>query len=877
MFPPRTREVLAALLLALLPAAAARGDAVAEYLERHGLKQLLAVHLEQQLEGLAGEERDELVLRLAGLYSELLESATDPQLLVYLEEKSRQLLAAATSDSGAELRLALLRGSYRAAERIAENHRLRQASPQDVERAAETLTGIIPDLNQLRAQVTERHKSLDRRLGRATGREAAVLTQQVERYDRLAHACTFFAAWAQYYQSWLNQRRENARVAEGLFAELLGTESSRPRPEEISLDLRGVEAVARSILGMAACKSLTSSAPTALEWLRLLESPSAFADVRAQVPAWKVAILLEHGEYAQAQEVLEAYKGGGGATPTAWLRLAAAHALEARGRSEPAGDLARYAMTSLAAHGELEQVLDLAARYGVEALGTEGFAFRYVTGVRHYEAARHAHGDDRPTLDPALVALYEQASAAFGAAVGEADAPRYPEAAASSRWLVGWCRYFQSRFAETRATFEAAASHLEPSEAAEAMWMAVVCLERVVKDDPSPEGNEELAALIDRVLSAYPSSLHAPKLILRRAVARDEVSPEVVESLRSVPPDSDVYDAAMQRAAWVLYQLFRKASGEERIAYGNEYLAVAVPTVGGWEGRVDLSDGEAVRRYLARSRQVLEVALAEGINRLSAAARVLDDLDALREKGVDLTANLDETDFRRVQLLVASANPTAAAEVVERLRARGRGSPWARHAVRAVFERALARWRGAEHQGLADRTDLELVVHLGRMILEEFADRPELHLQEGMLAYHATVAEALTALWQRSGDPRQADDALELHEKVLQVRPNDAASLRSAATLSESLGRAARAVECWRTLVAGSTAGTPEWFDARFHLISLLAESDPARARTVMDQHKQLNPGYGPEPWASRYEALDRRIPPAPPGETSDVPGREPA
>ena len=66
-----------------------------------------------------------------------------------------------------------------------------------------------------------------------------------------------------------------------------------------------------------------------------------------------------------------------------------------------------------------------------------------------------------------------------------------------------------------------------------------------------------------------------------------------------------------------------------------------------------------------------------------------------------------------------------------------------------------------------------------------------------------------------------------------------------------------------RILAAGSPAGTHRWYEAKFRLITLLAEIDPARARGVMDQHKGLNPNLGPEPWASRFAALDARIPPA--------------
>ncbi len=76
----RRSSVLIIAIVALWLSPAVIGDDVAAYLERHGLQQLLAVHLEQLLEDQNGAARNDLVLRLAGLYAQLLESTDDPAL-----------------------------------------------------------------------------------------------------------------------------------------------------------------------------------------------------------------------------------------------------------------------------------------------------------------------------------------------------------------------------------------------------------------------------------------------------------------------------------------------------------------------------------------------------------------------------------------------------------------------------------------------------------------------------------------------------------------------------------------------------------------------------------------------------------------------------
>jgi hypothetical protein len=853
------------VIVMVLAAPALAQDPVANYLQRMGLNHLLALHLEEALSRALPDEREDLQLRLVALYSQLIDETEDPVLREVLEERSLRLLATASAEAGLELQLALLRARYRVVEQVAENHRLRQADPKALQRARDQLPGLVRELNAQRGRIEDQLRLTENRLDRATGSEAATLTARSESLLELSSRATFLTAWALYYQSWLNQRPDNARVAEGHFAKLIGAEGPRPAPEEISLDLREVEAVARSIHGMALCKSVTSSVATAIAWIELLEVSGSYGPLRKEVPAWKIAIYLEHGEYRNARQVLADYSTRGQTLPLTWVRLAAIGALEGDRRSGERARLARETLTWLAAHGELRQVLDLSERYGSETLGHEGFAFRYVRGVQHYERARDAHGSEQPTNDPNLLAGYRSAAEEFAAALEEADADRYPEATASCRTLVAWCRYFEGRFLEARAAFELAAPHLTPEKAMEAMWMAVVSLDRVVQTSREPRHAEELWALIDRVLQRFPNSPHAPKLILKRALGTNEVSPDVVEDLLSIGPESEVYDAAQRRAAYVLFQLFRSARGEERLAYGNEYLAVSLPLVSRAAQSLDPDDDEAVGRYVSRCRRLLEVALAGGIDRVVAAGNVLADLEDLqRLHGVDLSAHRDEFDYRRIQQHLEGEQVAAATTIANRMHERDPEVIWTRLANRALFEYGVTRWRQSEHQAVVNPADLDLVVRFGSRIVDEFSSDPGAIRRPGVLAYYVTLAEARFVLWERSPSSSRARSALELYLQVLEVRPHDAGSLRAAGLLSEHVGEPQRALEYWRLLAAGSPPGTHRWYEAKFRLITLLAEIDPARARAVMDQHKGLDPSLGPEPWASRFTALDERIPPAP-------------
>jgi len=797
-------------MLCLVLAGPAVGDEVASWLERHGLDELLAVHLESQLDDAEGDEKGELIHRLAGIYSQLLEVQDDPVRRRVLEERSRRLLSMAPAGGSHALRLALLRGTYRSAERTAENHRLRLSTPEDVAAASATLKELIPDLSRLLKRSDDHVQVLERRLSRSTGTDAIVLSEEVERARSVHAQGTFLYAWAMYYQAWLRERPDLARTAQRSFGELLDVDPQTPSPDDVSVDLRVTEPIARCILGYALCRSQFSTSNAANRWLTLLTHARTFAPLREQVPAWRMVILLEHGEFLEVRTLLNDLAAGGQPIPLPWLRLAAVHAIEASDRSRFAGDLARDAVTRLAARGELEQVYDLAERYGVESLGTSGFALQYVNGVLTYKRARDAHGHDDPIAETSVVALYEQAIEHLDAARRERDAERYATAAPDCTRLIAWCRYFQGQLLAARDGFIAASAALTGEDAAEALWMAIVCLDRLVEADGDNTAlRDELALTIQRFLDEYPGSEHAPKLVLRRMLTTKEVSPEAVEELLAIPSHSDVYTSAQRRAAQILYRLFR----------------------------------------------------TDGVARLVAARQVLRGFEELAEQDPGFLAGIaPEIAYRKLRERLLSGDVSEAASVADQLWNDERDSPWTRLASRAMFKNADRRRREAVEDGGDDRQDVARIAKFGPRLLAQYADDPDALEDRAVLGYHAAVAEAALAIWERSADRIAGAQALDLYRRLLDVRPRNARFLRATGVLAEPLGDPDLAMECWRKLVTGLNDGSDGWYEARFHFIRLLAIADSDRARAVMEQHRALHAGYGPDPWGARLKALDLRL-----------------
>ena len=864
MFRPSDFRVrLAAALLVALSGIATNSmaDEVTEYLERHNLRSLLAVHLEEQLEKSTGEERDQLIDRLSDLYAELLERVTDPAVQSRLEERSRRLLEQVPTARADRLRLTLLIPKYSLAEKIAENHRLRLATQEEIENAQRIFAEIAPKLASLRQQIRQNAQGLERRVSRATGSEATALNENAERTRGLHAQCTFLNAWSLYYQSWLGNRPESARAAEPLFGEIINPENPNALPEDVSVDLRSLEPVARSILGMGLCKSLTASSATALSWIGLLKHENTFAALREQADVWSIAVHLQHREYQDVKDLLAERVNVNAEIPVLWLRLVAVHALEDNHRVRQADELAGFAVTQLASRGDLEQVLDLARRYGVEALGDKGFAFRYVSGVVKYQEARNAHGSENPTLESSVTTQYEQAAHDLRLALGEADAEQFPEAVAACYRLIAWSLYFQSQFLDASAAFEEASLKQGSDLAADALWMAIVSLERIVEAGASESITTRIDVLVDRFLVAFPDHEKSPRLRMRRAIASKVASAQAAEELRSIPPESEIYGVAQRAASEMLYELFREARPENRIQAANEFLAVAAPLIQATARNEDLAQAPETERFIARCRQILEVALADDIARVGPARAALDALNDLSvNHGIDLSAYVDEIDCRRIQERLISEDPGAATKLADELWSRDQSGIWVRIATRSLFRYGHRVWKASATGEARSTEGIDLVIRYGGRVLHEFKDDANAMNQPGTLGYFAAVAEASMAKWELTGDQERGKAALFLFQKLLANRPKHAGFLRATALLEEGVGDRTRAMECWRTIVAAGDQKSTLWFEAKFNLIRILAQSDLGRARQVMDQHKQLNPDYGPEPWGARLKGLDQSL-----------------
>lgn len=888
---PALAAALLALAALLAPAARAQDDdadapaalpAIEQYLADHNLRELLAAHLEERLRAADARERPELADRLGRLYVELMDAAPGPQARRVWEDRSVELLRLVPEADSFDLRINLIKARYLHAEDVAERHRLRMADPEEIAEAERILRSVGPQLQEIGTKIHQRVQSLERReeSGRVEDTEALRLLLADAR--RLRSLAMYYAGWTSYYTAFLSRNTQPAGDALTQWGWLLNAAGGRQASvERLPHNLLRYEHVARAAIGCALAESLRGADDAALRWLDAIEGSTELPPaIRAQLPARRIAVLAAAKRWADLDVIVRRLRGAPAGEPPRPMpageaRLLAVLALEAmndpraaRFTKEAVQPLAAAALGDLIALGEVKHVVDLVHRYGTATLAGEGFIVQYVRGLESYEAAREAHragasNPDEPTADPAVANLYRDAAGSLRTSVESDDAAQFPEERTNAGLLLGLALYYADDLVAAADRLESVhASAAGPDQAQEALWLAIVALDRAAElRQPSLAPRRDRLATL--YLNAYPRHERAARLLLRRASSGLISEEDAAQVLLAVPADSPLYEAARRHASGLLYGLFRKARSPDRDFAALRFATVAEEVLAFDRRTVNEASEEkameAAGAIVLRVRQILDAVLGMSAPDLERAAKALEILDATSAyAGLDLTDVEGEIAFRRFQIALARGDRADMQRRLDRLHALG--GRFADAADRLLYRRALDAWSAAR----ADtRAAAEVVAHGARIMTQFRADADAL-ADPAVYNLHNTVADAAAAVWRASADQAMRDTALRIDRNLLDAGKPTGQVLRRYAELSEAAGDAPAALDAWRQLLAGLSAAAPEWYEARYHSLRLLAAADPARARQALDQHKVLHPDLGPDPWGPMLRDLDARIPPAP-------------
>ena len=112
----------------------------------------------------------------------------------------------------------------------------------------------------------------------------------------------------------------------------------------------------------------------------------------------------------------------------------------------------------------------------------------------------------------------------------------------------------------------------------------------------------------------------------------------------------------------------------------------------------------------------------------------------------------------------------------------------------------------------------------------------------------------------KEGDPAAGNEALRISRVLVAAYPRSERILQLAARLESSLGDANKSLDYWRVLVSGAKKGSEEWLEAKFNLITLIAQQRPDEALQIIKQHHALYPNYGDGLYGEQLKLLHETL-----------------
>jgi hypothetical protein len=799
-------------------------DAAAAWLEERGEVDLLVAHLEGQVARTPdAATRAGIVARIASLMASRLELEADGARRGELLDRALALVRR-YGEGSEELRLAILRSQYRAAQRAAEDRRAGRGTDEACAVALAQLRDLVKDLGELARSAERARGDANRTASFQVGAKADDFLARAARAEQIAQSAQYFRAWSSYYAAWLGREldrpgwRTDANTAVASFAGLIEPGKATIAPGEVSLDLRGNEPFASAILGSALSYAIIDAAPACAEWFALLEPPNVHPSVRDRLGAWRMVAALDLGDVPAALAALRSQADG----PQSVAASLIAAARAGRSGDPAAAELLSEAVGNLAAAGQLRALSSVVIPDGAVVAGPGARLIAAVRAVVEANARREA--GDRAAAE----AAWDRAAKDLAAAAVP-DAP--PAVAAGARALRAFVLRSAGRLAEAADAYLAAAAQVQGERAGDARWSAVLCLDELARG--SGADARSAADRRDREIAAISADLPGTGAAVRAAAWRvvhdARPSSADIDALLSDAVPVELSPAARRAALEGLYRRFSAATGDERLSEARRALAVGdgVPAGAG-------SDGVAsIRRRLE-----LAVAAADRVR----AEDALAALEARVPEESMADAQRDELRARRVQVAVIAGDVDRARADFERL---PRDGAWTRAAARSLADATFT----------DPSAPPELRASVARAIVLGTAQPP----QEDLVRW----IDAESALLRAGAAAVDAEGAARAIAAALAASPDAQGLLLADAAFRSARGDLAGAARSVRAVLARAAAGTPDWFAAKALQVEALAAEDPRKARAVLDQVRRLGNGFGPGPAGDRLRSFDQSLPPA--------------
>ncbi len=871
-----------------------------DFLIEFNLDDLMITQLEEQLRIALGANRIPYAKQLAIQYGHMFDAAVTDDERAYWEQKSIDLKESVPDVNTTALRLNIAKASYVRAEYVAEQYRLRAIDYATAQEARRSMLSLAAQFKEeFRTLRSKSQKLEDIQFSSDDAEGIRKAGSRLQELDAQIAQTAYYAAWSLYYESWLstNPNPETADEALKYFGWILMGRFDTPHIEETPIELISYEHIARSILGVALVHSVSGSFATALDWLDLLSEGSLPHKITAQTPAYHLDILFQREiqhilsdngpRWDDIFQLLNTLEEKQQLTPTV-ARLAAVLALDASTRTggvPEARELANKAITILAEMNQLSQVLELSQYFNLDVLGTNSFHVAYVLALQAHERARSLHDNDMPTNDENITRAYREAEKQLIATIRRSDAHQHESSVRQAKMLAAWSRYFVSDFATAAIRFGDAAVLFDAAKAEHALWMRIVCLDRLLSqnvdvpdsDTATRDYGKQLQTTMELFIENYPSSKHTGQIKYRLVANKDYANQDQIAQLLSIPRKSSAYDQSQGLAERKLYRMFIGSTGMSHINIGHQYLDIARPLL-----RQDAlavfagnANNDHILTYLSRARRIVHVLLTRGIAEVREARRILDRLSTGASAGLlDLADIATELEYRNFQVHVLEGDFETASMLCEQLWISNDAGNLAQAACREMLSYTVQDWRAfPDHPNIESK--LLEILEIGKKLNAFPPDDYDLNSATESLPdtdttdVHWVYDEQLLLIFAEAGHgylKRNPDNASlrntieRCYQLLLRDNPLLYRLLKASASLAEYRGETEIAIEHFRTSMTILSLDQTEWFEAKYHLVRLISINDIPHAHEVMKQHVLLHPEYGPLPWDKRLEELASSI-----------------
>lgn len=812
------------------------GDqALEELLQRLQLVELQMLHLEQRVAAAGGSERIAIAKRLADVYAtQLLDAEGDAAEL--LREKIRQLISAAPEADTAKLGVVLLQARFQEAEANAIQW-LQDHDTEARDKAQAELRELAPNLARRQKTLRADVRKLEDRLDQARSTRAEQqLTTQLEGDTVLMLRATFLSGWANYYEGLLNQNRTSLLTAKTMFQQLLGMDDDTDG--DLSAQWLGLEAPARarSLIGLAMTETALDNKAAAERLFALLADPIVAPEIQDQAGQWQVRALLNLQQLALAREAAAKLIGqfDGRSTPgKAQLCSTLVQTGFAKGSDGNVRDakLATLGLRGLAKMGEFRLLRQLLEKQGVSlaqlnGISGDSFYLRWLAAQQTMEEAN----ESKETADYA--AAVEKFKLALAADLSTAD----PKPLAQCRNEYAWCLYHAKQWRQSGDVYREAAEDLltlgEREAAEKGMWMAFVAYQHGDSDSLEASAKQTLETLARQ----FPDSEYGRKAKYQLAKMTGSAASQLAD-LERVPKGDPQYLAARFDVCTIRHQLWQGARGTATEGAEARATVQAVETY--------LKEAGEADKRLRAALLGIEAAADGRPPQPAALGRLLSaGADASEGQAPALQATFH---YQYLRWSLGVGNRESARQHAEWLVTHPAGEPYRQTALVALAKAAdteLANAKPSERDAALQRAE-----NAYARLSQQLGDSPE------VLAGNRNAQVALYKTAEFQLQRQQVRAAAENFAKLLQVAPKSRVFIRGSARASFANGEFAQSLPHWRSLLRASQDGDDAWYEAKYHQIACLLETDPEAAKKVLQQFNVLHPEL-PAKWKPRFAML---------------------